>query len=1029
MSTSFVRVGGVARMALWVCLGLLAVSDAPGATRWGLLVGINQYAPGYASSLNCCVNDAEGMRDTVMLGDAAGRWPSANIQLLTNSQATKASIRFALQTLAARAGAGDVVVYYHSSHGGQYVGTSTYICSYNTEYSDTELGADLALFDSSVSVVVILDTCHSAGMFKSRSWAFAENAMASFRAEKARQFAAAGLAVPKALGGNIGFMTACDYNELSWESPPHGFFTGAILRACDDASVDANGDGELQFMELHNYAAAETAEDQTAQHLNAALLEGIPALAAPGGSGISDDEYEENDIRATAFDLSLHEQTWLSAIDGLGIQADDDWFKITVAPGYLRVLVDCEFTHADGNIDIALVDSTGSSLATSEGSGDVENIDFVVPESGVYYIRVHQGNAGNTYDLRWRDALDDSKPDLVIESIAHSPANPVANDVVTFTVTVRNQGQGAAAAVFNVAFWPDRASAPTISTASALSKDYNLGIAPGQAATLQFAAAAPTAGTYTAWAFVDRFQGASEIVEEDEANNAGPPPAGFSWSVDDRYEPNDARASAFDLSGHAGTWLSEIDGVAVQGDDDWYRIEAGAAVERLKAECRFVHAEGDINLALYDSTGVRVDLSAGLTDGESIDFEVPGPGTYYLCVVGPNARSTYDLRWDVVLRLPVHRFWSPVFRGHFYTRNETEKNNIIRDLSDYWTYEGVAYNAYAEQAAGTMPVYRFWSPVFAGHFYTMNETEKNNIIRDLSDYWTYEGVAWYAYPTQVAGTVPVYRFWSPVFAHHFFTVNETEKNNVIRDLSQYWTYEGVAYYAFPTAGTASFSATSHGSALASTAQGDVSIKAGMPPIEPQQTGADGDEHDGRTSTCAGTAIERDVLCDVVFPLSVSAGKVTATVYDIDAGEDNTLLFGAESPAEVAVAAVEEGRKYRLEVAVEDPVGGEARTVHASTFERRAGAPDGLGDAAAAQAEAGTGVGNPVERIETPAEHGALTLKLYSATRGVVETREGVAGGETVEFAIPEWNCWHWVGGWRESDDELVFSLWLRHELE
>lgn len=157
--------------------------------------------------------------------------------------------------------------------------------------------------------------------------------------------------------------------------------------------------------------------------------------------------------------------------------------------------------------------------------------------------------------------------------------------------------------------------------------------------------------------------------------------------------------------------------------------------------------------------------------------------------------------------------------------------------------------------------------------------------------------------------------------------------------------------------------------------------------------------------------------------------MTATVYDIDAGEDNTLLFGAESPAEVAVAAVEEGRKYRLEVAVEDPVGGEARTVHASTFERRAGAPDGLGDAAAAQAEAGTGVGNPVERIETPAEHGALTLKLYSATRGVVETREGVAGGETVEFAIPEWNCWHWVGGWRESDDELVLSLWLRHEVE
>ncbi|NLE42500.1 MAG: hypothetical protein GX615_11810, partial [Lentisphaerae bacterium] len=884
-------------MALWVCLGLLAVSDAPGATRWGLLVGINQYAPGYASSLNCCVNDAEGMRDTVMLGDAAGRWPSANIQLLTNSQATKASIRSALQTLAAQAGAGDVVVYYHSSHGGQYVGTSTYICSYNTEYSDTELGADLALFDSSVSVVVILDTCHSAGMFKSRSWAFAENAMASFRAEKARQFAAAGLAVPKALGGNIGFMTACDYNELSWESPPHGFFTGAILRACDDASVDANGDGELQFMELHNYAAAETVEDQTAQHLNAALLEGIPALAAPGGSGISDDEYEENDIRATAFDLSLHEQTWLSAIDGLGIQADDDWFKITVAPGYLRVLVDCEFTHADGNIDIALVDSTGSSLATSEGSGDVENIDFVVPESGVYYIRVHQGNAGNTYDLRWRDALDDSKPDLVIESIAHSPANPVANDVVTFTVTVRNQGQGAAAAVFNVAFWPDRASAPTISTASALSKDYNLGIAPGQAATLQFAAAAPTAGTYTAWAFVDRFQGASEIVEEDEANNAGPSPVGFSWSVDDRYEPNDARASAFDLSGHAGTWLSEIDGVAVQGDDDWYRIEAGAAVERLKAECRFVHAEGDINLALYDSTGVRVDLSAGLTDGESIDFEVPGPGTYYLCVVGPNARSTYDLCWNVVLRLPVHRFWSDQFGAHFYVMGDSERDRIAAKYPGVWNYETVAWYAYPTQAAGTLPVHRFWSDQIGKHFYIMGDSERDRIAAKYPGIWRYETVAWYAYPAQVAGTQPVGRFWSDQLMGHFYTITQAEIDRIAAKYPGIWNYETVAYWAFTTPPGALRAATASGPSISSLD----ALSSSMP--DEVLASAKGVSAQGLDETAHG----------VIFPLAPTGSRISAFVYGAAGDEPTQILDGAESPAEAVFAGVEPDRNYRFEV--------------------------------------------------------------------------------------------------------------------
>ena len=110
----------------------------------------------------------------------------------------------------------------------------------------------------------------------------------------------------------------------------------------------------------------------------------------------------------------------------------------------------------------------------------------------------------------------------------------------------------------------------------------------------------------------------------------------------------------------------------------------------------------------------------------------------------------------------------------------------------------------------------------------------------------------------------------------------------------------------------------------------------------------------------------------------------------------------------------------------DAEGASPQVIHASTFERRADAPDGLGDAAAARADAGTGVGNPVERIVAPASDGPLTLKLWSATRGVVETRTGVAGGETVEFAIPEWNCWHWVGGWCESDNALVLSLWLRH---
>ncbi|MGI5869094.1 MAG: pre-peptidase C-terminal domain-containing protein [Kiritimatiellia bacterium] len=1016
MSTCFTKTGSVARAALVVCLGLFAIANAPGATRWGLLVGINDYAPGYASSLRCCVNDVVGIRSTMMLGDARGRWPAANIQVLTNSFASKTSIRSSFQGLASKAGPGDVVVYYHSSHGGQDVGTSTYLCAYNTDYTDEEMGVDLARFDSSVSVVVILDTCHSGGMFKSKSWAFAENAMASFRAEKARQLRDAGLPVPKALGGNIAFMTACDYDELSWESPPHGFFTGAILRGCLEVSVDANGDGELQFMELFNYAAAETAVDQTAQCLNAELLSGIPALAAPGSSGVEDDAYEENDTRVTAFDLTSQKNIWLSNFKGLGVQADHDWFKITAKSGYLRILVECKFTHADGNIDIALVDSSGNRLATSAGVADTENIDFVVPSAGIYYIQVHGNNAGNTYNLRWKDALDSFKPDLVIGSITHSPINPVENDVVVFTITVRNQGRGAAAGVFNVAFWPDSASEPTISTPSALNQDYNRGIPPGQVATLQFETTALAIGSYTAWAYADRYQGMSEIAEENEANNAGPLPLGYTWSVDDRYEPNNDQASAFDLSDSEGEWLSAIDGVAVQGDDDWYRVDVGADVERLMAECDFAHAEGDINLALYDSAGVRVALSAGLSDGEAIDFLVPAAGTYYLCVVGANARNAYDLRWETTLIpqvAPVYRFWSDRNNGHFFTISEAEKDNIIATFSRDWRYEGVAYYAYPILVPGTVPLYRFWSDRYRGHFFTISAAEKNLIIANLASDWRYEGVAYYVHSDADVGRTPAYRFWSNRYKHHFFTINEAEKNNIIANLANDWRYEGIAYYV-PNMNLPKTSEAMP--AAAASAEDDAAF-------------ADAALVDKAPAPCGTASAKVLDNAATVFPLSFADGPVTASVYDASTGEEAALLSGAESATKVSVADVAEGRKYRLEVVVDDSAADVVRVVHSSTFERRADAPDGLAEAAAALADAGTPVGNPVERFVAPAEGGPFTFSLWSAARGTVETVEGVVGGEVVEFAIPDWNAWHWVSGTRETDDELVLSIWIRHEVE
>jgi hypothetical protein len=143
---------------------------------------------------------------------------------------------------------------------------------------------------------------------------------------------------------------------------------------------------------------------------------------------------------------------------------------------------------------------------------------------------------------------------------------------------------------------------------------------------------------------------------------------------------------------------------------------------------------------------------------------------------------------------PVYRFWSPTFQGHFFTMDATERDLIMaRYPASIWTYEGERYQAFSTQIAGTVPLHRFWSAKLNGHFFTTNEAEKDSVIAIYDDFtWTYEGVAYYVYPVDsaVAGTSAVARFWSPTYQHHFYTANADEAVSVKRYPLAIWTFEG-----------------------------------------------------------------------------------------------------------------------------------------------------------------------------------------------------------------------------------------------
>jgi len=146
----------------------------------------------------------------------------------------------------------------------------------------------------------------------------------------------------------------------------------------------------------------------------------------------------------------------------------------------------------------------------------------------------------------------------------------------------------------------------------------------------------------------------------------------------------------------------------------------------------------------------------------------------------------------------VYRFWSPITGTHFYTASDEERDKLLENSADVWTYEGVVFRAFPDASdPQTKPVYRFWSGSLGTHFYTLSESEKNKLIEEYADVWVFEGAVFYAYtPDEYpAWASPVYRFWSPVTQAHFFTLDEAERDWLISEYSDVWTYEGIAWYA------------------------------------------------------------------------------------------------------------------------------------------------------------------------------------------------------------------------------------------
>jgi len=152
----------------------------------------------------------------------------------------------------------------------------------------------------------------------------------------------------------------------------------------------------------------------------------------------------------------------------------------------------------------------------------------------------------------------------------------------------------------------------------------------------------------------------------------------------------------------------------------------------------------------------------------------------------------------------VYEFFRPSGKSTFYTVDENEKAHIAANLSDnYEVREGQAFRTLGENefdpitGAESEKVYRFFNTVTGSHLYTSNEDERDYVEKNLKHYSRdSEKSEFYAYETEVEGSIDVHRFYNPIEDVHVFTHSDTEMADMMAEDSGF-NDEGTAFYMMP----------------------------------------------------------------------------------------------------------------------------------------------------------------------------------------------------------------------------------------
>ncbi len=338
-----------------------------------------------------------------------------------------------------------------------------------------------------------------------------------------------------------------------------------------------------------------------------------------------DDGYEENDVKAQATPIGIG--TYFSLVC-----ADDDYYYLYIPAGY-TFIANITFNHLVTSLDLTITNATSEFpwLNWTYTFDDTNRISYTVSEAGFYYLKVSGFGSPVHYSMTifvtiQDDAYEDNDVRAQARAISTGEHNwLVAEDDDWYSLNVDAGSEVHVYLWFNnsignldLFLYNPAGSQVNWSTSTIFNFEYvfyNVTAAGNYYIRTTLTSGLPTFYNLT-------------IIT-------------ISW--DDFYEPNDVQSQSTVVSFGSLSFLRCV-------DDDWFNMTAPAGI-LLKVNITFDHLVGNLNLYLYNASGIQLNQSISASnDWEEVTFAIRVSACFFIRVVWASGSwAEYNLTvWPVL---------------------------------------------------------------------------------------------------------------------------------------------------------------------------------------------------------------------------------------------------------------------------------------------------------------------------------------------------------------------------------------------